>query len=66
MFTFLQAKEMSRQYNIRFFEKMFYRHSVGSYERIMPRNAFWLWSIFSVTETEILSKKTPNKHDIRH
>ena len=36
---------------------MFYRHSVGSYERIMPRNAFWLWPIFSVTETEILSKK---------
>ena len=36
---------------------MFYRRSMGSYERIMPQNAFWLWSIFSVTETEILSKK---------
>ena len=36
---------------------MFYRHSMGSYEKVMPRNVFCLWSFFNVTETEISSKK---------
>ena len=30
---------------------------MGSYEKVMPRNVFCLWSFFNVTETEISSKK---------